>query len=188
MKRAIPAAVVTAALTLSLTACGGGSVQSTASSLVARASSAASAAASAASAAASEAPSTGTVDCGTLTKDDLGKWIVYTQLLIGAGKSKDGVASLKSQQVSDYTPDKFAAILAKLDVLKGHGALGFDDPTASLDFFAHLNDLMGTMIAGSDVTQAQRDEYAAAAGSTGSAIGKQLPVNAALSQYCPKVS
>jgi len=187
MNRAFPAAVAATAFALSLTACGGGSVQSTASSLVARASSAASAAASAASAAASEAPATGTVDCGTLTKDDMGTWIVDTQLLIGAGRSKDGVASLKSQQVSDYTPDKFAAILAKLDVLKGHGAVGFDDPTASLDFFAHLNDLMGTMLAGSDVTQAQLDEYSAAVGDTASAIGKQLPINAALSQYCPKV-
>lgn len=173
-------------LGLTLTACGGSSPSDTAQSLIARASSAASVAESAASANAGEssAPAVGgDLDCSGITKDVTAKFIVFTQVLAGAG-SKDAVDGLRSGQLTSYTPDGMDEVLAKLEVLRGHPATGFGDPGASIDYFTQVNKLMRAMIEADSVSQAQIDAYTAATGSPAQVIGKQLPINAALSQYC----
>jgi hypothetical protein len=170
---------------LALSACGGSSASATLNNAIANASKAASVAASAASANAGEtAPASGgSVDCSGITKDDLAKYLVYTQLLAQV-KSADTVASLKAKQFSDYTPEAMSAILAKLGVLAGHPAAGFGDPADSLAYFTKANDALAAMIAADAPTKAQLDAYTAALGGTATAIGKQLPVNAAIAQYC----
>jgi hypothetical protein len=166
-----------------LAACGGGAVSDKVNGAISNASKAASIAASAASANAGETPATGGVDCSGLSKEDLAKFLVYTQLLAQV-RSADSVATIKGKQFTDYTPEAMSAILTKLGVLAGHPATGFADPADSLAYFTKANDLVAAMVAADAPTQAQIDEYTAALGGTAAAIGKQLPINAAVGQYC----
>jgi hypothetical protein len=185
MRRTSGIAALSAVVALALTACGGSSASDTLNNAISNASKAASVAASAASANAGEtAPANaGSVDCSGITKDDLAKFLVYTQVMAQA-TSADTVAAIKAKQISDYTPAAMSAILAKLGVLAGHPAPGFADPADSLAYFAKANDLLAAMIAADSPSQAQLDEYAAATGGTASAIGKQAQINASIAQYC----
>jgi len=185
MRRTSGIAALSVVVTLALTACGGSSASDTLNNAISNASKAASVAASAASANAGEtAPAAGSsVDCSGITKDDLAKYLVYTQVLAQV-RTADTVAALKAKQFSDYTPEAMSAILAKLAVLAGHPATGFGDPAESLAYFTKANSLVAAMIAADAPTQAQLDEYKTALGGTAAAIGKQLPVNASIAQYC----
>lgn len=171
-------------VSFAVSACGGSSASDTVNNAIANASRAASAAASAASANAGETTAAGgSVDCSGITKDDAAKFLVWTQVLAQV-TSPDNVAAIKAKQISDYTPEAMTALLGRLAVLKGHPAAGLADPADSLDFFAKANDLVAAMVAADAPTSAQLAEYATATGGVAGVIGKQLPVNAALGQYC----
>ena len=127
----------------------------------------------------------GDVDCGSLSREDLASYLVYTQVLAQV-RDQSTVQALRDHSFSDYTPEKFAAILAELQVLAGHPAVGFGDPADSLAYFTKANDILAGILAMSgDVPQASLDEYTSAIGDVGTAISKQLPINAAISVYCP---
>jgi len=127
----------------------------------------------------------GAVDCASLSREDLASYLVYTQL-IAQVRDQSTVQALRDHSFSDYTPEKFAAILTELQVLAGHPAAGFGDPADSLAYYTKANDLLAAILATSgDVPQAALDEYSAAIGDVGASISKQLPINAAISQYCP---
>ena len=134
---------------------------------------------------ASPTPADGGVDCASLSREDLASYLVYTQVLAQV-RDQSTVQALRDHSFSDYTPEKFAAILTELEVLAGHPASGFGDPADSLAYFTRANDILAPLVASSgDVPQASLDEYTAAIGDVGTAISKQLPINAAISQYCP---
>jgi hypothetical protein len=192
MSRLLALAALGLGVIVSTTACGGSASPSqAASSVLSRAQSAAAAASSAAAAAggdsSSPAAAGGAVDCSAITKDDLAKFLVYTQILAQIS-TPDTVAAIKSKSITDYTPESFAAILAKLQVLAGHPAPGMGDPAAALEFYGKANDSAKALLDSASVTQAQLDAYQAQVGGVASILGKQVAINAAIGENCPKIS
>ena len=181
------------AVALVLTACGGAKeaassaidrAQSAASEAGGAASSAAAAVSSAAAAASSAAAGGGDLDCGSITKDDVGKFVVYTQVLAQAG-SADTVRSLRSGAIVDYTPEAMGTVLEHLQVLAGHPGPGQADPAEALAYFTTANDLVAEMLAsGGDPTQAQLDAYNAAIVDVQTALKNQFSINLALGLNC----
>ena len=182
MGRVRGSAVAVGLLAVALSGCsGGGSGSSSEISSAAHS-------AAASSPKTSVAAASGSVDCAGLTKEDLAAYLVDTQLMAQV-RDQASVQALRDHSLGDYTPEKFAAILAKLQVLRGHPAAGFGDPAGSLDYYKQANDLLGQILATTgDVPQGLLDEYRSAVGDTSAVIAKQLPINAALSEYCPKAS
>ena len=192
MSRLLALAALGLGVVVTTTACGGSASPSqAASSALSRVQSAAAAASSAAAAAggdsSSPAPAAGgAVDCSAITKDDLAKFLVYTQILAQI-RTPDTVAAIKSKSITDYTPESFAAILAKLQVLAGHPAAGMGDPGAALDFYAKANDSAKALLDSASVTQAQLDAYQAQVGGVASILSKQVAINAAIGESCPRI-
>lgn len=183
MRNRLPAAVIIATVAFALAACsgGGGSSGTTAN----RSSTPAGSTPVASSPAPTKGNGGGAVDCSALTKDDLAAYLVDTQLL-GQVRDQTSVQALRDHTLGSYDPSAFAAILTKLQVLAGHSAAGFGDPADSIAFFTKANDIVGRMVASTgDVPQSLFDEYTAAVGNASAVISKQLPINAALSEYCP---
>ena len=192
MTRVLAVAAIGLGVVITTTACGGSASPSqAASSVLSRAQSAAAAASSAAAAAggdsSSPAAAGGAVDCSAITKDDLAKFLVYTQILAQI-RTPDTVAAIKSKTITDYTPESFAAILAKLQVLAGHPAAGMGDPAAALEFYSKANDSAKALLDSASVTQAQLDAYQAQVGGVASILSKQVAINAAIGESCPKIS
>lgn len=191
MSRVLGLAAVGLGLVLTTSACGGSaSPSSVASNAISRAQSVAAAASSAAAAAggdsSSPAAAGGAVDCSALTKDDLAKFLVYTQVLAQI-RTPDTLAAIKAKSMTDYTPESLAAILDKLQVLAGHPAPGMGDPGAAVDFYVKANDSVKAMLDSASVTQAQLDAYQAQVGGVASILGKQVAINAAIGTDCPKI-
>ena len=190
MSRVLGLAAVGLGLVLTTSACGGSaSPSSVASNAISRAQSVAAAASSAAAAAGGDSSSPaagGTVDCSALTKDDLAKFLVYTQVLAQI-RTPDTLAAIKAKSMTDYTPESLAAILDKLQVLAGHPAPGMGDPGAAVDFYVEANDSVKAMLDSATVTQAQLDAYQAQVGGVASILGKQVAINAAIGTNCPKI-
>ena len=190
MSRVLGLAAVGLGLVLTTSACGGSaSPSSVASNAISRAQSVAAAASSAAAAAGGDSSSPaagGTVDCSALTKDDLAKFLVYTQVLAQI-RTPDTLAAIKAKSMTDYTPESLAAILDKLQVLAGHPAPGMGDPGAAVDFYVKANDSVKAMLDSATVTQAQLDAYQAQVGGVASILGKQVAINAAIGTNCPKI-
>ena len=190
MSRVLGLAAVGLGLVLTTSACGGSaSPSSVASNAISRAQSVAAAASSAAAAAGGDSSSPaagGTVDCSALTKDDLAKFLVYTQVLAQI-RTPDTLAAIKAKSMTDYTPESLAAILDKLQVLAGHPAPGMGDPGAAVDFYVEANDSVKAMLDSASVTQAQLDAYQAQVGGVASILGKQVAINAAIGTNCPKI-
>jgi len=176
------------ASTLLLTACGG-AAKDAVSSAVDRAQSAASSAAAAASSEAADPgqssdPGSGSTDCGALTKDDVGKFVVYTQIIAQA-TTLDAVTGLRAGGVTDYTPDAMREVLDRMDVLRGRPGHGQPDPADALDYFQKANDLLGQIFAAdADPSQAQVDELAAAIVDVPTALKNQLAINLSLAANC----
>ena len=191
MSRLLALAALGLGVVVTTTACGGSASPSqAASSALSRVQSAAAAASSAAAAAggdsSSPAPAGGAVDCSAITKDDLAKFLVYTQILAQI-RTPDTLTAIKEKSITDYTPESFAAILAKLQVLAGHPAAGMGDPGAALDFYAKANDSAKALLDSASVTQAQLDAYQAQVGGVASILSKQVAINAAIGESCPKI-
>ncbi len=128
------------------------------------------------------------VGCGSLTKDDLAKYIVYTQVLAQV-RDVPSAKAVKARTFTDYTPAAFATILDHLSVLGGRPAQGFDDPAASLAYYKNANEILSRIVdTTGDIPQSLIDEYKTAIVNTSTAIQKQLPINAAVSVHCPNLS
>jgi hypothetical protein len=133
-------------------------------------------------------PASGDLDCSGLTKEDRADFIVSTQLLAQV-RDQSTLDAIRNKTVGNYTPDSFAAVLAKMQFLAGHGVPGLGDPADSLAFYAKANDSVRALLAISgDVPKADFDAYQAQVGGASSVVMKQLPINAAISEYCPKGS
>ena len=140
--------------------------------------------------AASDAPTTGggADGCSGLTKQEVATYTVYAQVFPQV-RSQSVIDSVRSGTITDYTPETFAATLAKLQFLRGKGVPGLGDPGPSLDYYAQVNDAMKTLLAQADpVPQSAIDAYTAAVGSIPESLGKQLPINAALSELCKNLT
>jgi hypothetical protein len=178
MRRLVVGTVLIAALATS--ACGGGASSTSAGSSPAPAGS---------SASAPGTPSTlgGADGCAALSKDEIAKYALYAQLFPQV-RSQSIVDSLRAGSITDYTPDAFAATLEKLQFLRGRGVPGLGDPGPSLDYYARVNDALKALLAESDpVPQPAFDTYSAVVGSIPESLGKQLPINAALSELCTEL-
>jgi hypothetical protein len=185
------ACLAATALSIALVGCS----SSAGSSVVDAAKSAASAAASAASSVASQAsdtsaPLTGDsssgaspagADCSALTRTDLAKFIVYTQLLAQV-RDKNGVAAMAAGGMADYTPQKFDQIVQKLSFLSS-------DPQAgpALAALQKANDTVKTLAAGSP-TQADFAKYQADTGGVAGVLKDQVAVTVGLSKLCPSIT
>lgn len=197
MRRLLACTAVASALLL--TACGG-AAKDTVNSAIDQAQSAASSAAAAASSAAAEVssaaasaegdpgtssdPGSGSGECGGLTQEDVGKFIVYTQVLAQA-TDLDAVKGLKESKVADYTPDAMKQVLDKMESLRGKPGPGQPDPGGALDYFQKANDLLGAVFASeADPTQAQVDELKAAIVDVPTALKNQLAINLSLAANC----
>ncbi len=86
------------------------------------------------------------VGCGSLTKDDLAKYIVYTQLLEQV-RDVESAKAVKTKAFTDYTPAAFATVLDHLSVLVGRPVQGFDDPAASLAYYTKANEILSRIVA-----------------------------------------
>ncbi len=132
--------------------------------------------------------SSGDIDCSGLTKADITQFIVSTQLLAQV-RNQSTLEAIRDKSVGNYTPDGFADVLAKMAFLAGHQVAGLGDPADSLAFYSAANDKVRALLAVTgDVPQADFDAYQAQTGGPGGVIGKQVPINAAISEYCPKVT
>ncbi len=176
MRRLVLGTVLIAALSVS--ACGAGSSTTSAGSAPAPAGS---------TPAASEAPTTGdgADGCSSLTKQEIAKYALYAQIFPQV-RSQSVIDSVRNGTITDYTPEAYAATLAKLQFLRGKGVPGLGDPGPALDYYAQVNDAMQTLLAQPDpVPQSAIDAYTAVVGTIGESLSKQLPINAALSELCP---
>ena len=61
------------------------------------------------------------------------------------------------------------------------------DPGAALDFYAKANDSAKALLDSASVTQAQLDAYQAQVGGVASILSKQVAINAAIGESCPRI-
>jgi len=174
MRRILLGAVLLSALTAS--ACGGGGATTATGS-------------SPSSPAATAAPSGGGAEgCASLTKEEVARYSLYAQIFPQV-RSQSVIDSVRNGTITNYTPETFAATLAKLQFLRGNGVPGLGDPGPSLDYYAQVNDAMATLLAQPDpVPQSAIDAYSAVVGSIPESIGKQVSINAAISELCTDLS
>ncbi len=131
---------------------------------------------------------TGSAGCAALTKADVAKYALYVQVLPQV-RRQSSLTAVRKEVVSDYTPAKLSAILAKLEFLRGNGVPGLGDPGPALDYYAQVNAALATLLAQSDpVPQSAIDTYVAVVGPVGQSIGKQVAINAALSELCTNLT
>lgn len=123
--------------------------------------------------------------CAALTNEELATYLTDTQLLAQVN-SPEQVATLKTGSFGNYTPDSLAAILTKMHAaLDGHPVASFGDPKDSIAFYERLNDSVRAMFAAAPPVPKQMiDDYVSLSGGVQGVIGKQLAINAALSETC----
>ncbi len=170
-------ALVCSLLVLALAGCGAGS-QATISRSSNAASSASSGGDSSSSTASTEPSGGGAADCSALTKEDLGAFIVGTQLLAQV-RDLDTLKGVTSGSIGSYSPESFGAILAKMTFLTGAAADGLATITAA-------NESVKALAAGSP-TQADLDAYQQQTGGVAGILKAQLAVNLGLAQACPSL-
>ncbi|MGD9954846.1 MAG: hypothetical protein AB7V23_02150 [Candidatus Nanopelagicales bacterium] len=174
-------ASIAVAATLVLMGCSGEAKDAVGSAVGAAQSAASSAAADGGSPA--DGPSQ-SLDCGALTKDDVSRFIVYTQLIAQA-TDLDALNGLRQGGVTDYTPDAMKQVLDRMDVLRGHPAPGQPDPAEALDYFQKANTLLAAVFAAdADPSPAQADELKAAIVDVPTALKNQLTINLSLAATC----
>lgn len=163
-------------LALSVSGCGGGSAASAGSTPAP--------ASAGATSGEPGSPAAGADGCASLTKDEVARYALYAQVFPQV-RTQSVLDSVRNGTLTDYTPESFAATLAKLQFLRGRGVPGLGDPGPSLDYYAQVNDALTTLMAQPDpVAQSAFDAYSAVVGSIPESLGKQLPINAALSELC----
>lgn len=126
---------------------------------------------------------TSVASCGTLTKADLERFALMAQLFPQL-TNDNALNAVRDGAVVDYDPESFAAILARMEFLRGRPA-PIGDPGASLDYYAGVNDALAELLAVPEPTQADFDAYLAVVGDVGSSIAKQAGITTALDEACP---
>lgn len=121
--------------------------------------------------------------CGTLTKQDVERFALMAQLFPQLTNAS-ALRAVRDGVVVDYDPESFAAILARMEFLRGRSA-PVGDPGASLDYYAGVNDALAALLAIPDPTQADFDAYVAVVGDVGSSILKQAGITSVLDEACP---
>lgn len=123
----------------------------------------------------------GSAECSALTDEALGVYGLGIQIL----------AQLRSQNQVDLVRDgtlKYdpEAMESSLLALRGFNPVpGSGEPSEAVDFYLGANDLAREILAiDGDVPQAKFDELIAYEGDLGNFIGRQLPINAAVSEAC----
>lgn len=124
----------------------------------------------------------GDVDCSGITPADIQQYGLDVQLL---AQIRDA-GSISTLTSLGYDPDGLARILESFRVVEGHGVSGLGDPGEAIDFYVGANDRMRELVAaGEAVTPDQIADYNSYAGDATEFLGKQLGLNAALSEACP---
>jgi hypothetical protein len=132
-------------------------------------------------------PSTGggADGCSSLSEGEVARYALWVQVFPQVTR-QSVIDSVRGGTITDYTPEAFAATLAKLEFLRGAGVEGLGDPGASLDYYARVNAAMATLLAQPDpVPQSAIDAYRAAVGTVAESLSKQVAINAALAEVCP---
>lgn len=126
----------------------------------------------------------GLVDCAGIDSELTAAYAIDIQLLAQL-RSQDTVDSVK-EGVFVYDPDELEAALNSFKVLGGHGVAGLGDPQASIEFYLEANEKARAILAvDGPVPQEMFDDLVAFEGDLADFIGRQLPINAALSEACP---
>ena len=121
--------------------------------------------------------------CGPLTKEDVQRFALMAQLFPQL-TTDSALDAVRNGAVVEYDPESFAAILARMEVLRGRAA-PIGDPGASLDYYAAVNDALATLLEVPDPSQADFDAYVAVVGDVGSSIAKQAGITSVLDEACP---
>jgi hypothetical protein len=123
-------------------------------------------------------PASGSGDCSALTKDDMAKYIVYTQI-VAQVRDAGMIDTIKSGTLTDYTPDKLDAILAKMSFLQGDGA-------TAVQFFQKADASIAAMLSGTP-TAADFAAYQKQTGGIAGVLKQQLAINLAIGTTCPNL-
>ena len=167
-------ATLTALLVLPLAACASSSGTSAAGTT----SASAPATSSSASSPDGSSPASGSGDCTGLTKDDLAKYLVYSQV-VAQVRDANGLEAIKAGTIADYSPEKLDAILAKMSFLTGDGA-------AAVQFFQKADATIATLMSGTP-TAADFQAYQQQVGGIGGVLKQQLVINQAVGTACPNL-
>jgi hypothetical protein len=173
MRPMVLAAAVVLAVSLAACSSGGGTTAAGTTSAPAPGSTA-----SSTPAGSSSTPASGSGDCSALTKDDMAKYLVYTQI-VAQVRDASMIDTIKSGTLTDYTPDKLDAILAKMSFLQGDGA-------AAVQFFQKADASVATMISGTP-TAADFAAYQTQTGGIAGVLKQQLAINLAVGTACPNL-
>jgi hypothetical protein len=180
-----------AVVVMAAAGCGGGDSEGDApqSTTAADTSSSGTSAAPEAPPAAASAQSAESADCAGIDPDTFLNWGYANQILIQV-RDQSTLDTLRDGVLVQYSPDEYADTVAKLHaLLDGKPAEIYEDPKQALDYFGDLNERLRAMLAvDGPVPQATFDEYTAAVGEIGEAVGRQLPIGASLAATCPDLA
>jgi hypothetical protein len=166
--------VATALLAVPLAACSTGSSSTAAGSTSAPATTAASSASSPGPTD-GDGPSPSAGDCAGLTKNDMAKYLVYTQI-VAQVRDANSLEGIKAGTIADYSPEKLDAILAKMSFLTG-------DPASAVLFFQKADASIAALMSGTP-TAADFQAYQTQIGGISGVIRQQLVLNQAIGTSC----
>lgn len=175
-----PILVVAAALVLA--GCGGGTAAPTSTSSLPPAP----AASSTGPAESPTAQPAGGAGCESLTRDDVARFALMAQLFPQI-RDEGTLTPVRDGTLGAYSPEDYAAILAKLQFLRGREA-PVGSPDESLDYYARVNDALAALLASGSPSTADFTAYQAVVGDVAASLTKQLGVNSALEEACPDLA
>ena len=114
--------------------------------------------------------------CAALSKADLTKYLVYTQILAQV-TDQASLDAIKAGTPGDFTPAKLDAILAKMSFVQDQGA-------SAVDFFLKADASLEKLLAGKP-TVAQIQAFVAQTGGVPGVLQQQLVLNQAIGTTCP---
>ena len=120
-------------------------------------------------------------DCSEITDEALGTYVLQIQIL--AQLRSQAQVNLVKDGTLKYDPD---AMEASLLALRGFTPVpGLGEPSEAVDFYLGANDLAREILAvEGDVPQEKFDALIAYEGEMGDFIGRQIAINAAVSEAC----
>ena len=121
--------------------------------------------------------------CAALTKDEVARFALMAQLFPQI-RDAGSLAPVRDKSLGTYTPEGYAATLAKLQFLRGRTA-PVGSPDESLDYYAKANDALAALIALPSPGASDFAAYQAVVGDVATSLSKQLGVNSALDEACP---
>ena len=121
--------------------------------------------------------------CAALTKEEVARWALMAQLFPQV-RDEGSLGPVRNGTLGTYTPEGYAATLAKLQFLRGRSA-PVGSPDESLDYYAKANDALAALIALPAPAASDFAAYQAVVGDVASSLAQQLGVNSALDEACP---